>query len=528
MHKALYRVWRPTTFSEVLGQETVVATLKNQIAADRVSHAYIFTGIRGTGKTTLAKLLAKAVNCEHLENGEPCCKCAACIGIQNGSLTDVTEIDAASNTGVDDIRALRDETAFSPAFCKKRVFIIDEVHMLSASAWAALLKIMEEPPEHVMFILATTEIQKVPATILSRCIRFDLARLSAELIEQQLLKVAAAEGFSFEPAAARLIARLADGAMRDAFSLTEACMGDGGTITLSSVEQHTAVADSKSMFRIADCICRHDSAEAVFELYKLYNMGADASRLCTLLTQHFRTLMLSKLRSDALAQEYTSEELSEFSDQSKLFSTDFLINAVIQLSTAFDAISKSPDKRLSLEVAVIKLSAVAEKSAPEANSPPRQPAYKEPSMKPSVTAEPAKENTAEIKSSRPDTTLPPPQKRPAASLPGGTTPFPGWSEFVDKLKSDDRLLYNLLADSSAYVDGTHLLIDANEMFMEYMRNMPELKDKLKGCLSREAGCNLPIGPYKHAVKAEQPDQSSLDNLLSLAESLNITTDISEE
>lgn len=302
MRKVLYRTWRPARFSEVVGQEAVVTTLKNQLRAGRVAHAYILTGIRGTGKTTLAKILAKAVNCEHPEDGEPCCQCDICRGIDSGAVTDVTEIDAASNTGVDDIRALREETAFAPAVAKKRVFIIDEVHMLSASAWAALLKIMEEPPEHVMFILATTEIQKVPATILSRCIRFDLARLTNEQIVSQLNRIAESEGFSIEPAAAHLIARLADGSMRDSLSITEACLDGGSTITLDAVEKRTASADSRTLFAIAEAVAAGDTGEAIALLYSLYAAGSDAARLCSLLTYHFGRCCCARSKAGHLSR----------------------------------------------------------------------------------------------------------------------------------------------------------------------------------------------------------------------------------
>ena len=227
MYQALYRKWRPQTFADVIGQQHVTDTLRAQLQSGRLSHAYLFTGTRGTGKTTCAKILARAVNCEHPVNGDPCNECAACRGILDGSVLDVTEIDAASNNGVDNIRDLRDETRYTPAQVKKRVFIIDEVHMLSTGAFNALLKTLEEPPEHVLFILATTELHKVPATILSRCQRFDFRRIGAEDIARRLLDVAAGEGIELTEGAARLIARLADGAMRDALSMLDRAAAAG-------------------------------------------------------------------------------------------------------------------------------------------------------------------------------------------------------------------------------------------------------------------------------------------------------------
>ena len=223
MYQALYRKWRPQTFDEVIGQKHITETLKNQVKTGRLSHAYIFIGTRGTGKTTCARILAKAVNCEHPVNGNPCGKCPACLGISQGSVMDVVELDAASNNGVDNVRALREEAVFSPADVKKRVYIIDEVHMLSTSAFNALLKILEEPPEHLMFILATTELHKVPATILSRCQRHIFHRIDTPVIADYLMEIAKKEGFKLSLQASELIARLSDGGVRDALSLLDQC-----------------------------------------------------------------------------------------------------------------------------------------------------------------------------------------------------------------------------------------------------------------------------------------------------------------
>ena len=229
MYQALYRKWRPKTFSDVVGQEHVTETLQRQVAEGRLSHAYLFTGTRGTGKTTCAKILAKAVNCEHPENGNPCNKCSSCLGIESGGFLDVMELDAASNNGVDHVRALRDEAIYSPAQVKKRVYIIDEVHMLSIAAFNALLKILEEPPEHLMFILATTELHKVPATILSRCQRFAFRRILPREIVGRLNYIAEQEGIDLRPDGAELLAHIADGALRDALSLLDQCAAAGGT-----------------------------------------------------------------------------------------------------------------------------------------------------------------------------------------------------------------------------------------------------------------------------------------------------------
>ena len=234
-YTAMYRRFRPTTFEEVKGQDAIVTTLKNQIRSDRIGHAYLFCGTRGTGKTSIAKLFAKSVNCEHPVDGAPCCQCDACRGIDSGMLLDVTELDAASNNGVDQVRALREEAVYTPSVLKKRVYIIDEVHMLSIAAFNALLKILEEPPEHLLFILATTELHKVPATILSRCQRFSFKRLLPRDIQQQLLHIAQTEQIDLSPDGAELLARMANGAMRDALSLLDQCRAVEGTIDNAAV-----------------------------------------------------------------------------------------------------------------------------------------------------------------------------------------------------------------------------------------------------------------------------------------------------
>ena len=263
MYQALYRKWRPKTFSDVVGQEHVTETLQRQVAEGRLSHAYLFTGTRGTGKTTCAKILAKAVNCEHPENGNPCNKCQSCLGIESGGFLDVMELDAASNNGVDHVRALRDEAIYSPAQVKKRVYIIDEVHMLSIAAFNALLKILEEPPEHLMFILATTELHKVPATILSRCQRFAFRRILPREIVGRLNYIAEQEGIDLRPDGAELLAHIADGALRDALSLLDQCAAAGGTIDSAAVLDALGLAGNLQTAQLMDCVLRRDTKAAL-------------------------------------------------------------------------------------------------------------------------------------------------------------------------------------------------------------------------------------------------------------------------
>ena len=294
MYQALYRKWRPKTFSDVVGQEHVTETLQRQVAEGRLSHAYLFTGTRGTGKTTCAKILAKAVNCEHPENGNPCNKCSSCLGIESGGFLDVMELDAASNNGVDHVRALRDEAIYSPAQVKKRVYIIDEVHMLSIAAFNALLKILEEPPEHLMFILATTELHKVPATILSRCQRFAFRRILPREIVGRLNYIAEQEGIDLRPDGAELLAHIADGALRDALSLLDQCAAAGGTIDSAAVLDALGLAGNLQTAQLMDCVLRRDTKAALLLLHRLYGSGKDVGAVLGELSVLARDLLISE------------------------------------------------------------------------------------------------------------------------------------------------------------------------------------------------------------------------------------------
>ena len=279
MYQVLYRKWRPQVFADVVGQPQVTVTLQHELMAGRVAHAYLFTGSRGTGKTTCAKILAKAVNCLHPVNGDPCGECEICRGVESGSVMDVVEIDAASNNGVDNIRELREEAAFTPASARYRVYIIDEVHMLSQGAFNALLKTLEEPPAHVLFILATTEVHKLPATILSRCQRFDFHRIAPEDISDRLEYVARQEEASLDREAGLLIARLADGAMRDALSLLDQCFGRSRQVTVEVVNETAGLAGREHLFQMAQSILDRDSPSALELVDRLYRESKDMARL---------------------------------------------------------------------------------------------------------------------------------------------------------------------------------------------------------------------------------------------------------
>ena len=363
MYRALYRKWRPQRFEDVVGQRAIVTALKNQITANRVGHAYLFTGVRGTGKTTCAKIFAKAVNCLHPVNGDPCGECEICKGIDNGSILDVVEMDAASNNGVDDIRDLRDETAYTPSACKYKVYIIDEVHMLSTAAFNALLKTLEEPPAHVIFILATTEIQKVPATILSRCQRYDFTRIGPEDIARRVEYIAGEEKLELSPDGAELIARLADGALRDALSILDTCAGVTAKIDADVVRRMAGVTDRSYLFRISDALEAQDGATALAQLAQLRQQSVDVKRLTEELIAHYRALMLATLPGgQSLLSGVSPEEEALYLEKGPQLGQREAIRAIRALGSALEHMTRGSDQRIELELALFGLS-----------EPPQQP-----------------------------------------------------------------------------------------------------------------------------------------------------------
>lgn len=317
MYQALYRKYRPQTFDDVIGQGHITQTLKNQVQSGHLSHAYIFIGTRGTGKTTCARILAKAVNCEHPVNGNPCCKCDTCKGISDGSIMDIVELDAASNNGVDNVRALRDEAVFSPANAKKRVYIIDEVHMLSTPAFNALLKILEEPPEHLIFVLATTELQKVPATILSRCQRHVFKRIDLDELSSYLESIAKKENLGLSHEAARLIAGLGEGSVRDSLSILDQC-SDMKDIDTDAVYSSVGLAGNKRISSLYGAILEKDVSKAVSEFDKMWTDGKDPTVVLKELSNLNRDVLMLKVAPKAAYElvygGYDKDELEKFAN----------------------------------------------------------------------------------------------------------------------------------------------------------------------------------------------------------------------
>ena len=426
MYRALYRKWRPQRFEDVVGQRAIVTALKNQITANRVGHAYLFTGVRGTGKTTCAKIFAKAVNCLHPVNGDPCGECEICKGIDNGSILDVVEMDAASNNGVDDIRDLRDETAYTPSACKYKVYIIDEVHMLSTAAFNALLKTLEEPPAHVIFILATTEIQKVPATILSRCQRYDFTRIGPEDIARRVEYIAGEEKLELSPDGAELIARLADGALRDALSILDTCAGVTAKIDADVVRRMAGVTDRSYLFRISDALEAQDGATALAQLAQLRQQSVDVKRLTEELIAHYRALMLAALPGgQSLLSGVSPEEEALYLEKGPQLGQREAIRAIRALGSALEHMTRGSDQRIELELALFGLSeppqqpqavpvqaapvrAAAQPAAPQpfASATAVQPFASAPTPQPPIPSVPVVQSAAEPKPVKAEPSVP--------------------------------------------------------------------------------------------------------------------------
>ncbi len=357
MYQALYRKYRPQTFDDVVGQNAVTQTLRTQLRTGKLSHAYLFTGTRGTGKTSCAKILAKAVNCLDLQDGNPCNHCAACKAIDSGSCMDVLEIDAASNNGVDQVRALRDDAIYTPAEVKKRVYIIDEVHMLSMAAFNALLKIIEEPPPHLIFILATTELHKVPATILSRCQRFSFRRLLQEDIASRLNYIAYEEGIDLEPEACRLLARLADGALRDGASLLDQCASAAeGAVTADLVYSALGLAGEKRTAQLMEAISRHDGKTALELFSGLYAGGKDIAAMLDELTALSRDLLILKTAPKSgltmLSGVVTDQEAQSLPDK---FTPAELLRITTVLQETASGFARSANRRVDAELCILRL-----------------------------------------------------------------------------------------------------------------------------------------------------------------------------
>lgn len=560
MYQVLYRKYRPKVFSDVYGQDHVTSTLKNEIKNGRVSHAYLFTGSRGTGKTTCAKILAKAVNCEHNVDGEPCNECEVCKGLDNGSIYDVVEIDAASNNGVDNIRELRDETNYAPSRGKYRVYIIDEVHMLSTGAFNALLKTLEEPPAHVIFILATTEVHKLPATILSRCQRFDFKRIQPETMAVRLKEVAGLEGLSLDDDAAVLIARIADGALRDGLSILDQCAGRSKEINSDLVSEVAGLAGREAMYKLSDCIANSDSNTAMSIISDLYQNSFDMERLCVEMINHFRNFLVAKtVRKSRELIICTDDEYNTILEASKGFTVESIVFALDLFQNTLVTIKGGASARIEVEMAFIKLcepkmdesiaslldrvsklenaikSGVKVQSTQTAVPAPKEEYVPREEPKPQPKAEPTPEPTPEpeptpveeeppVQEQQPVVETPPVEHKtaPPVSDPNETVEFTQWGDFMDVLHRTNIPLFGVLSGSKGYVRGEFFLLDSPNPAVRDFIKLPIHSRSIKAALLEVTGVHFKLGLFKRQTEQSAPKRDPLEDLINQAQnSINI-------
>lgn len=559
MYQVLYRKWRPQTFADVVGQPHVTASLSGAVKSGRLSHAYLFTGSRGTGKTSCAKILAKAVNCLHPVDGNPCNECEICRGIDNGSVLDVIEIDAASNNGVDNIRDLREEANYTPTAAKYRVYIIDEVHMLSTGAFNALLKTLEEPPEHVKFILATTEVHKLPSTILSRCQRFDFKRIEPQDIAARLQFVAKEENINLRADGAMLIARISDGAMRDALSLLDRCAAYGAEITEDVVSDAAGLAGREYLFSLTDAVSARDSAKTLTLLNDLYNNACNMERLVADLLSHFRNMMLARSvpnYKDLIV--CPQAELEKITVQAQDFTLARILAAMDILNETAVRLKAGANGRAAVEMALLRLAdpqldadfgalvariaelerrldtgvfqspvksesftekpknpaetpvPETEKSTPQAENPRESAAQSEPSAQPTV------EKSA------------PQASAPARSAQMPTeTEFTKWAEALERLSAIDRPLVPHMANSTAVVRGDYLLIQTDNPILGQFLQTGSHANCIVRAVYDVTGVKYKLGIFNHTQSAqgapakEEPKKDPLADLLNRAQTLGV-------
>lgn len=552
MYQVLYRKWRPQTFDDVSGQEHITTTLQNEVSSGRLNHAYLFTGSRGTGKTTCAKILAKAANCLNPQNGNPCGECEICKGIDNGSVLDVVEMDAASNRGIADVRSIIDEVQFKPANpeCKYRVYIVDEVHMLTSEAFNALLKTLEEPPEHVIFILATTEVHKLPQTILSRCQRFDFHRIPTRVIADRLLYVAQQEDVVLADSAAVLIASVADGALRDALSLLDRCIAMSTNIDDEVVRNAAGLARKTYLYDLAAAVINKNTEKSLDIIDRLYAESKDMSRLCEELLSHFRALMLIKsVRNPRDILVMSDEEFEEAQTQADYLSLADIVYYMDVLSRSYQRMGHGTGDRTEFEMAMVKLSSAeldgttealtarltalekAVKRGIKVSTEPlattvRQAEQSDETI--TVTKQPVKEKSGQVddieepKQETAQEHKPAPVTKPAPKVTSqpavnssanleeiyrNAKPFPEWVDVVGNLKDISRAIAAAFAGSSAYVSGNYLLIDtSNEMAFELLRQ-GKRREEVKKIILETTGRAYSLGPYKRVSKEEKKEDS---------------------
>ena len=533
MYQALYRKWRPKSFDDVVSQPHITTTLKKQIQSGKTAHAYLFTGSRGTGKTTCARIFAKAVNCLDTKDGEPCLECEICKAADNGTLSDIIEIDAASNSKVDDIRELREGVVYTPEMCRYKVYIIDEVHMLSPGAFNALLKTMEEPPPHVKFILATTEIHKVPATIVSRCQHFDFHRIRNEDIVARLSYIAKQEGFELHTDAAELIARLSDGGMRDALSLLDQCVAFDSNVTLDVVSSASGIAGRDYLFDMLDCIADKDAANALKIVDRLYDMSKDLKVLCGELLEQMRNVMLVKTIENSreliscLPEEY--DRLCSISGKIKL---DDVLSDITALQECGERFAKSTSRRIELEMCIVKLCGnkpvsvgnvgSAAVNSGEINALLNRISQLENALKSSVNSVPTENMQQEAVKSQPVKPVDPDFRK---MKPSDFKYIEDWNNIVEQVNEQVPAIGCFLKKSKAYVcSNVMLLIVDNDFYLKKFRESSDAS-VLNEILKKNYGqtFNIKVKSAKNVLPEDT--ENPINQLLDKAKKLDIEVEI---
>ncbi|MBR4949692.1 MAG: DNA polymerase III subunit gamma/tau [Clostridia bacterium] len=504
MYQALYRKYRPLIFSDVYGQDHITYTLQSQIEKGKTAHAYLFTGSRGTGKTTCAKILSRAVNCQNPVNGNPCNQCESCREVLKGGISDVLEIDAASNNGVDNIRDIRDEVMYAPASLKKRVYIIDEVHMLSTGAFNALLKTLEEPPEHVVFILATTEVHKIPATILSRCQRYDFKRIGITDITNSLEKVCKKEGIETETEGLELIARLSDGGMRDALSILDKCCAMQEKITSQLVKRTVGIAENDYLFDVSKSVIERDSERCIELITEIHENSVDLNLFINQLITHYRNMMMVKTVTVKNVSDIvlaSPDEISKYEEISKRYTLSEILSVLNILQDTMDKLYKNTDKKIQVEMCLIRLcnpkmwavedeiisrlNALENKIASgnitieeKKNPPKKAPKVEE---KPPVIKEEKEENKGEERLLK-------------------------WAEIVKQVNdSGNKQLYSFIVKTKAMASGDILNIYTSDQFAYQILSQKKMVEKLASIVFDVTGKNYTCKIINEDKKADMTD-----------------------
>ena len=520
MHQALYRKWRPQTFDEVCGQEHITSILKYETTNSKFSHAYLFCGSRGTGKTTCAKILAKAVNCEAPVNGNPCNRCASCLSIDAGTATDVLEMDAASNNGVDNIRDIRDEVVYSPSALKYRVYIVDEVHMLSGSAFNALLKTLEEPPEHVVFILATTELHKLPSTIISRCQRHDFRRISTKTLSDRLAFISDKEGIEYEAEALRIIAKLAQGGMRDAISLLELCAGTRNKITCQIVDETVGSGGRENIEQVVKAIADSDYDSIFSAVDAVVRSSRDIAVFWQELLSYYRDMLVVKTTSEAERYlDLTENEREHLKCTAALFTKETMLYHCRVLDDTFYAMQKAGSaKRMIAEMALIKMSdttldmkndALLSRISKLENALASDNIKRFSSVETTITVEKTSEKVENATAKKQPTDVKQPVNAPLNELV--LKPLRGWNEMAERAAAGNVSVFGFLKIAKAYQgsDGRVYVKFPNE-FAKSMVEQAKLRDSIRASVNVVAGKSIGDGELELCVADGKENISDLD------------------